>query len=557
MKLKKSRSLALIAICAAVLSGTAFLPFRGQGTPRQQGGDPHPPDRVVKLIFIHHSTGENWLNDGYGILGRTLRENNYFVSDTNYGWGPDGIGDRTDLPDWEEWFRSEGTETYMEALFNETEQHASYTRDLPDPGGENQIIMFKSCFPNSDLEGSPDDPPTADGWLSVGHAKYVYNEILKYFKQHPEKLFVVITAPPLSDRTNAANARAFNLWLMNDWLEENDYPYQNVAVFDFYNVLTGRDGHHTFENGRVIYQVASKDTLYYPSGDDHPSKKGSQKATDEFVPLLNYFYNRWQADNPAPLAPSGDESGSAPGTEGEGVSNRTSPGELFGLLDDFEGEPPAGSSGWEAYWDEGTPTEMSCAVEPGAGESGGGLRLDYQITPYSWGACDLSFDSPQDWSAASGLAFNIHTAQSGDVLHVDLYSEGPEGRESYLYKLALEGEVNGDWAAVAVPWNSFQRVEWEEDAGAAFNSPDRISGLSFGFGTEEDEIQGTLWIDDLGWTGVGESPGQTGGESEEIVDDTPGAESSGWDLPCTGALALPIGLVGFAVFQKRRSGAAG
>ena len=48
-----------------------------------------PPAAPVKLVFIHHSTGENWLADGNGGLGIALRDNNYFVSDTNYGWGPD------------------------------------------------------------------------------------------------------------------------------------------------------------------------------------------------------------------------------------------------------------------------------------------------------------------------------------------------------------------------------------------------------------------------------------------------------------------------------------
>ena len=81
-----------------------------------QTDNPNPPDGTVKLIFIHHSTGENWLTDGYGDLGKTLGENNYFVSDTNYGWGPDAIGDRTDIPNWEEWFASPNTPTYMEAL---------------------------------------------------------------------------------------------------------------------------------------------------------------------------------------------------------------------------------------------------------------------------------------------------------------------------------------------------------------------------------------------------------------------------------------------------------
>jgi hypothetical protein len=254
----------------------------------------NPPDHVVKLIFIHHSTGENWLADGYGNLGIELGANNYFVSDTNYGWGPNNIGDRTDIPDWVEWFSSADTPTYMNALFNESSQNCSYSRTLSDPGGENEIVMFKSCFPNSALEGNPDDPPDPDGWLTVGHAKWVYNEILQYFQAHPEKLFVVITAPPLSDPTYAANARAFNNWLYYDWLAS--YTQTNVAVFDFYNVLTHANAHHRYVSATdQIEHVAipGANTLYYPSGDDHPNAAGSQKATAEYVPLLNIFYNRW------------------------------------------------------------------------------------------------------------------------------------------------------------------------------------------------------------------------------------------------------------------------
>jgi len=269
----------------------------------------NPPTSPVKLIFIHHSTGQNWLDDGNGGLGLALSQNNYFVSDTNYGWGPNSIGDSTDIPNWLEWFRSSNTPTYMSAVYAESGQHSSYTRTLADPGGENQIIMFKSCFPNSALSGSPTDPPSADGWLTVGHAKYVYNQLLLYFKEHPEKLFVVITAPPLSDNMHAANARAFNQWLVNDWL--TGYTLNNVAVFDFYNVLTSNGGsantndlnattgnHHRWINGAVQHKTdGGSDTLAYPSGDDHPSQAGNQKATAEFLPMLNIFYNRWKSND--------------------------------------------------------------------------------------------------------------------------------------------------------------------------------------------------------------------------------------------------------------------
>ena len=51
--------------------------------------NPNPPASPVKLIFIHHSTGEGWLSDDQGQLALKLMDNNYFVSDTNYGWDPD------------------------------------------------------------------------------------------------------------------------------------------------------------------------------------------------------------------------------------------------------------------------------------------------------------------------------------------------------------------------------------------------------------------------------------------------------------------------------------
>jgi hypothetical protein len=263
---------------------------------RSQTDNPTPPDHIVKLIFIHHSTGENWLRDDYGGLGLALNENNYFVSDTNYGWGPDAIGDRTDIPNWIEWFRNENTDRYVDAVLNESGQNSSYTRTLSDPGGENEIIMFKSCFPNSNLEGSPDDPSMAGTELTVGNAKYVYNEILQYFATRPDKLFIVITAPPVQDPTLADNARAFDQWLVNNWLDDNHYTLNNVAVFDFYNVLTGPDGHHWYQDGTVQHTVAAQNTSYYPSApdDDHPSTAGSRKATEEFVPLLNVFYHRWK-----------------------------------------------------------------------------------------------------------------------------------------------------------------------------------------------------------------------------------------------------------------------
>lgn len=276
----------------------------------------------MKLVFVHHSTGELWLRDDYGQLGLALRDNNYFVSDTNYGWGPYGIGDRTDIGNWFEWFGSGRRAEILSALFSESAQHASYSRRAQDPGGENEIVIFKSCFPNSAYRGSQLDavpaifsnPLAGQNSSSSAHtfanAKGIYIDLLAYFASRPDKLFIAVTAPPLSDGTYAANARAFNDWLVNDWLDT--YPLNNVAVFDFYTVLTTNGGsanvsdvnaatgnHHRFWNG-IIEHITTGDNdanpniLEYPTGDDHPSSAGERKATTEFLPLLNLYYHRWR-----------------------------------------------------------------------------------------------------------------------------------------------------------------------------------------------------------------------------------------------------------------------
>ena len=112
-------------------------------------------------------------------------------------------------------------------------------------------------------------------------------------------MFVVIIAPPLveskTNSTEAANARALNNWLVENWLSEGSWEDQNVYVFDFFNVLTDADNHHRV-NGQQIEHIIDAGCDNYSaygssSSDSHLNSTGNQKATDEFVLLLNYYYN--------------------------------------------------------------------------------------------------------------------------------------------------------------------------------------------------------------------------------------------------------------------------
>jgi hypothetical protein len=307
------RHLASTGALAALLAAAILLP-----SPARAAVDTAPPVSPVKLVFIHHSTGEAWLADGHGGLGIALRDNRYFVSDTNYGWGPSGIGDRTDIGDWWSWFRGPSSPTYLSALYAESGQNCGYSRLAADPGGPNAIVMFKSCYPNSQLSGpySPipdiaDDPLKGQGGqggdFTVANAKGIYRDLLGYFGAHTDKLFVAVVAPPVAS-PDTPGGRALADWLVDDWLD--GYTAGNVLVFDYYDVLSSKTGggasdvgletgnHHRVWNGAVQHKTDDgADRLAYPSGgDSHPNAAGDQKATAEFVPLLNAAYNAWKGN---------------------------------------------------------------------------------------------------------------------------------------------------------------------------------------------------------------------------------------------------------------------
>jgi hypothetical protein len=533
-----------------------------------QENNPHAPEEPVRLIFIHHSTGENWLMDDYGNLGSSLNANNYFISDTNYGWGPQGIGDATDIVNWPEWFGPQRSDRVLSALYGETEQNSWYTRSLANPGGENEIIMFKSCFPNSDLWGNPDDPPTPGDYdYSVGSSKYIYNLLLDYFITRPDKMFVAITAPPLSDSTNAANARAFNNWLVYDWLA--DYPGSNVFVFDFYNVLTGTDNHHRYNNGNIEHITdRGSNTNHYPSGggDDHPTAAGSQKATDEFVPLLNIWFHQWRSSESyvppvhTESEPNSEEETQADDTSGEQAAEEHAdqPGQtqLTGaLIDDFE--PSA--EGWFSTADDALGSILYCAADHDITHSGqAALHIQFEMAPDGYGGCGQSFEVPLNLSSGDGLTFMLRT----DAPETDITLSMITGETYEPFDYYFPAPGGDSWKQISVPWNDFVVASWAESENAKLD-PSHVVGIAFDLEGGADGHDGNLWIDDLmiisdGAPVVDSDVDQSPAEDTQTDSQLPPtaeeeeAEDGGRGGMCPLSTAIPFGTVAAVFFLRKR-----
>lgn len=284
--------------------------------------DPIQPDGGnKKVVFIHHSCGGQLLADignaNAGGLGEALSEAGFFVSDICYGWDAPqntNIGNSTDIGYWYAWFVEEtvqnGTarrDNIMNAVythFGKDGVYGDYTRGN-QPEGDNEVVIIKSCYPNSDiLNAIPNQDSSIianrdcfSGLYTLPNVKWLYLSLLPYMKSHPEKMFVIMTAPPRSsyaaNTANGANTRELNDWLVNEWLE--GYFNKNIYVYDHFNVLTDTDNHHRVENGAVVHHTESDsgNTLAYPSSDEHPNTTGNQKSATEFTQCFELWYETW------------------------------------------------------------------------------------------------------------------------------------------------------------------------------------------------------------------------------------------------------------------------
>ena len=306
------------------------LDFTTSGSPPPLNTD--PPAETVRLVFIHRDTGRQWLNPDnisspWGDLGAELGLNNYYVSDVSTSWSEapfnPTIGSTTDIGHWYTWFLDptiQGNgfarrDNIVTALWPTNAKESTFTRIAPPvPLGDNEIVVFMSEPGNSALDLFGDTGPpnplygnqASDPAHIVPNCQEIYNRLLEYFKTRAQtQLFVDVTAPPLhpnnTNFTQGDAARILNDWLIDDWLRLGDWEGRNVAVFDLFNVLTDEDHHHRVFQGQVQHEYSPRTTQNpdanysaYSDTGNQVSRDGLQKATSEFLPLLNLYYNRWQ-----------------------------------------------------------------------------------------------------------------------------------------------------------------------------------------------------------------------------------------------------------------------
>lgn len=233
---------------------------------------PDWPTEQLRILFIHHSCGER-LWQTHSDLSGELNAINIEPHDATYG---DTIGDDTDVCHWYPKFRDQ-----LSLLL--TFDHSTDTYYPFGSGIVNDIVMFKSCYPASDIWGmgsGPGDPESCD--QSVVNYQATYNALLAIFRANPETLFIPMTAPPLNrdggwTSENGGNASYFNHWLADDWAPTDT----NIAVFDWFHFLANET------------DFAAKDH-YVDGSDSHPNTLACEETTTVFIDWVDDIIIRWQ-----------------------------------------------------------------------------------------------------------------------------------------------------------------------------------------------------------------------------------------------------------------------
>ena len=236
----------------------------------------------TNVIFLHHSTGGALIDQGN--VRPILTELGYQFWD--HGYNHEGLV-RPDATPTRASYRIPGDlglgNTDVDGLA------ALFAQPVADPPSNafsrllrHEVIAFKSCFPNSAVN-SDEMQQQFQTW---------YLQMRDVMDQHPDRVFVVVTSPPLHPlATNADDARRARA--VADWLKSDAYlaGHPNVFVFDFFDLLADPSAHTL----RADYQISPDES------DSHPNRLANETIGPIFVEFIDEAvreYKNAQLGNP-------------------------------------------------------------------------------------------------------------------------------------------------------------------------------------------------------------------------------------------------------------------
>jgi hypothetical protein len=237
----------------------------------------------VKIVFLHHSTGRViWRGSNNTIIARGLSKASERIADF--------IDKRAALPKLfkkynkahgsnysivEIEFPSEkpyGWKNYPYDYYNTWVKNAGNQPFMDQPTLEiltknYKVIIFKHCFPVSNIEPDLETPDINSEEKTISNYKLQYLALKDKLHEFPDNKFILFTGA-VQVKANiqedeALRTKEFFSWVTNEW----DIPDDNIYIWDLYSLQT--EGGLYFSEKYAVSSVNS-----------HPNKKFAGKAVE-------------------------------------------------------------------------------------------------------------------------------------------------------------------------------------------------------------------------------------------------------------------------------------
>jgi hypothetical protein len=243
-----------------------------QGTVQQdQGGT---TQNLTNLFFLHHSTGEGIVVQGNmrGTINAYNSQHGTSFAFWDHEYNNQGLRDPSGQLTGTD-YAIPGDNTDPDGLhLLWTSQQSAWKSARNKILGNHEVIAFKSCFPASAIASATE----------LNQRKTWYLAMRNFFDTRKDKLFVVISTPPLhrlaTNTTQASNARAFANWLCSSTYLSG---HPNVVCFDLFDKLAHPDDGSAAAN-RLKYSYEDD----HNSSDSHPNLLANQTVGPIFATFL-------------------------------------------------------------------------------------------------------------------------------------------------------------------------------------------------------------------------------------------------------------------------------
>jgi len=237
----------------------------------------------MNIIFLHHSTGRLiWQGGQASLFAKAVRKINQDLANT--------VTRQARLPELLDRYNSQNNKNYTirEMNFPKASPYGwhNYPYDyyniwVKNTGPEKfmeeptlemltqnyQVIIFKHCFPVSNIQPDKDDADINSDYRSLANYKLQYDALKDKLHEFPDTKFIIFTGAALEKNSvmedEARRAKEFFSWVINEW----DVPNDNIHLWDLYTLET--------EGGLYL-----KDEYTTSPGDSHPNNMFASKASE-------------------------------------------------------------------------------------------------------------------------------------------------------------------------------------------------------------------------------------------------------------------------------------